>query len=64
MLFPGDDHSLRANSHEAEALLCKFITRCIGVQVDAEEAGQFLVESLIADTAKVGLMKKGGDLDG
>ncbi|KEF54895.1 uncharacterized protein A1O9_09338 [Exophiala aquamarina CBS 119918] len=62
-LFPGDDHSLRASSHEAEALLCRFIARCIGIEVD-EEQRQLLDKSLIDDEEKVGLMKKGGDLDG
>jgi hypothetical protein len=63
-LFPGDDHSLRASSHEAEALLCRFITKCIGIEVDAGEQGQVLDKILIGDKDKVGLMKKGGDLEG
>lgn len=63
-LFPGGDHSLRANSHEAERLLCRFITKCIGIEVYGDEQREMLDQVLITDKQKVRLMERGGDLDG
>lgn len=63
-LFPGDDHSLRACSREAEAILCQFITKCIGIEVDVDEQREVVDQVLVTDQEKVGLMKAGGDLDG
>jgi hypothetical protein len=63
-LFQGDDHSLRACCHEAEAILCKFIIKCIGIEVDVDEEREVVDQVLVTDKEKIGLMKEGGDLDG
>lgn len=63
-LFPDDDHSLRKNSLEAEVLLCNFIAKCVGEEIDQDEQDTVLGRALIAGKDKEDLMKQGGDLRG
>lgn len=62
-LFEGDDHALTQNSLKAEVMLCDFIMKQAGVDIqDGEKA--VVKEQLVSAEEKIELMKKGGDLRG
>ncbi|KAL9121067.1 MAG: hypothetical protein Q9187_002372 [Circinaria calcarea] len=62
-LFENDNHALTENSLEAEELLCNFIMKCAGVDIDAAER-QVISKPLMTSKDKVGYMERGGDLRG
>lgn len=61
--FEGDDHALTSNSVEAERMLCEFIAGVAGLKMGSFER-EMVNESLVDEGDKIGLMKKGGDLNG
>lgn len=63
-LFEGDDHALTRNSLLAEEMLCGFIANCAGVPIGDREQDAIIKQQLVDETAKVELMKQGGDLRG
>lgn len=55
--FEGDDHGLRGNAEQAEAVLLEFVTACAGARM-GDEAKVRLVD----DGEREELMRRGGDL--
>ena len=63
-LFEGDDHALWKSSLEAEGLLCKFIAKCLGAAIKADELAAIVGKPLVVGQEKVKLMEQAGDLRG
>ena len=63
-LFDDDDHALTRNSLEAEEMLCQFITKCAGVEIDHDEHVKVVQKELVRGEEKVETMKRSGDLGG
>ncbi|KAM0704900.1 hypothetical protein Q7P35_007687 [Cladosporium inversicolor] len=61
-LFDGDDHALTENSTKAEAMLCAFVMRCAGVEINEDEDSVVLRTCLVAKEERVKLMEEAGDL--
>jgi hypothetical protein len=61
-MFNGDDHALTQNSAKAEAMLCAFVMRCAGVEVNEDEDSVVLRTCFIAREEKVRSMEEAGDL--
>ena len=61
-LFEGDNHALSRNARKAEAILCEFIARCTGLDIDGEERESVVAQDLVDDGERIDLMKRGGDL--
>ena len=63
-LFDNDNHALTENFLKAEELLCNFIMKCAGVDIDTAEEQQLISKPLIKGKDKVEYMERGGDLRG
>ncbi|KAJ4417221.1 hypothetical protein N0V85_001927 [Neurospora sp. IMI 360204] len=63
-LFDGDNHALMGNAGTAEGMLCEFIARCAGVEVDEGLRREVVETELLNDGEREELMQRGGDLRG
>lgn len=61
-LFQGDDHALTKNSLKAEEMICDFITRCAGFEVEDAERKVVLDKELVPPAEKVKKMEESGDV--
>ena len=61
-LLEGDDHALTKNSLKAEELLCAFIMRQAGEEIDEREQDSVIRKPLVEGQDKIEKMRLGGDL--
>ncbi|KAL0474011.1 alpha/beta-hydrolase [Neurospora intermedia] len=63
-MFDGDNHSLMGNAGTAEEMLCEFIAKCAGVEVDEGLRRDVVETELVDEQEREDLMGRGGDLRG